>query len=84
MRKEQHPTGQPTIIQTATTRTQTTVKKQKNKQATADNFQDQAYNQFQIKMAVNNLSPEEHARDLLMNLKSSNLHYSTQVTPFSI
>jgi cell division protein FtsI/penicillin-binding protein 2 len=35
-------------------------------------------------MAVNNMTPEDHARDLLMNLNSSNLHYSAQVTPFSI
>ena len=30
------------------------------------------------------MTPEDHARDLLMNLNSSNLHYSAQVTPFSI
>jgi hypothetical protein len=35
-------------------------------------------------MVVSNLSPEEQARDLLMYLNSSNLHYSAQVTPFSL
>ena len=35
-------------------------------------------------MVVSELSPEEQAKNLLMVLHSSNLHYSAQVTPFSI
>jgi hypothetical protein len=35
-------------------------------------------------MAVTNFSPEEKARDLLMHLNSSDLHYSAQVFPFSL
>ena len=35
-------------------------------------------------MVVSNLSSEGKASDLLMHLNSSNLHYSAQVTPFSL
>ena len=35
-------------------------------------------------MVVKNCSPEKQARELMMNLQSSQLHYVTQETPFSL
>ena len=57
---------------------------QTNKQASNSIIFPREENKFQIKMATSTFSPEEQAKELMVFLQSSNLHYAAQVTPFSL
>jgi hypothetical protein len=57
---------------------------QTNKQASNSIIFPREETQFQIKMATSTFSPEEQAKELMVFLQSSNLHYAAQVTPFSL
>ena len=60
---------------------------QTNKQAATPIFQEQVYqtiSELEAKMVANQLTTEQVVRELMTNLHSSNLHYVTQETPFSL
>ena len=58
-----------------------------NKQAATPIFLEQVYqriSELKAKMVANQLPTEQLVRELMTNLHSSNLHYVTQETPFSL